>query len=403
MLVAAFYSSLSGLWGVVVTDFIQFIIAMTGCIILAVFIVQQPEIGGIAELKNKLPEGSLRFFPKINQDSLSYGILSISTGSLFAYLGIQWWASWYPGAEPGGGGYVAQRMMSAKNEQHALWATLLFQIAHYVFRPWPWIIVALATLVLYPEVENDKVTYIMAIRDYMPPGLKGLLLASFFAAYMSTISTQLNWGSSFVVNDLLKRFVFPEKEQVFWVRAGRVTTLILMIAAAYVTTKINSITAIWKFILESGAGLGGVLILRWFWWRINAWSEITATIAPMIIYLLLKNYTSIGFPGSYFFTVLITSVLWILVTLITPPENDATITRFIKKIQPEGIWPKHYAVSNQNLPLKILMWLVSVIFSYSLLFNLGLWIFHEISALLILTLILSGGGFIFLLIKNRTG
>src|SRR6056297_406365 len=247
MVIASFYSTLSGLLGVAITDAIQFVIAMAGSIVLAVIVLSSDQIGGIEGLKAQVPAWAFDFFPKIGDSASDVAsTLTISLGAFLAYIGVQWWASWYPGAEPGGGGYVAQRMMSTKNEKHATGATLFFQIAHYAIRPWPWILVALATLVLYPGLGEgeEKLGYVMAIRDYMPPGLTGLLLVALLAAYMSTISTQLNWGASFIVNDLYKRFLRKGQQESHQenrrlVFAGRVTTLVIMVVALYITTLVE--------------------------------------------------------------------------------------------------------------------------------------------------------------------
>ena len=229
MLLVAVYSALSGLWGVVVTDAFQFFIAMAGSIILAVIVVSSSQVGGIAGLQSKLPAFTFKFFPTISDTASLGGAFALTVASFLAYVGIIWWASWYPGAEPGGGGYVAQRMMSAKDEKHSLFATLFFQIAHYAIRPWPWIIVGLCTLLLYPHLgPNEKgLGYIYAMRDYLPVGLKGLLVAAFFAAYMSTIATQLNWGTSYIINDFYKRFVKKGKEEKHYVKISRATTVLL--------------------------------------------------------------------------------------------------------------------------------------------------------------------------------
>ncbi len=288
MAITAVYSSISGLWGVAVTDVVQFVIAMTGCIILAIIVINSPEIGGISGLKSNLPPWALNFFPSISDFTPGDAAtgLTITAGTFLAFIGFQWWASWYPGAEPGGGGYVAQRMMSTKNERDSVYATLLFQIAHYCLRPWPWILVGLASLVLYPELgANEKrLGFVMAMKDFLPAGLMGLLLVAFLAAYMSTISTQLNWGASYLVNDFYLRFFEPGASQKKLIKVSRIVTFLLMIIAVFATSQMNSISGVWQFIIECGAGLGLVLILRWYWWRINAWSEITATIAPFIGY-----------------------------------------------------------------------------------------------------------------------
>lgn len=393
MVITAAYSAISGLWGVAITDVVQFCIAMTGCIILAILVLSSEKIGGIDGLKEKLPSWSLEFFPRIGESSGGNiaNTLSISIGAFLAYISIQWWASWYPGAEPGGGGYVAQRMMSTKNEKHAIFATLFFQMAHYCLRPWPWIIVGLCAIVLYPELpyEDKKLGYVMAMKDFLPAGLKGLLLVAFLAAYMSTISTQLNWGSSYLVNDFYRRFLKPEGSfaseqdaQKNYVMISRVTTFVTMAIALFVTTQINSISGVWTFIIECGAGLGLVLILRWYWWRINAWSEITATIAPFFAYGFSKYILAWEFPNSFFLTVGFTTVSWLIVTYLTKPEPMAHLLKFYSKVLPEGYWgPVVTEAGIKREPSRIfnlvVCWLSAVVMTYSLLFFTGKFIFHE--------------------------
>jgi len=402
MAVTMIYSGLSGLWGVAITDVIQFVIAMTGCIILAVLVVTSPEIGGMAALKTKVPEWSLNFFPEINFSNIgeAAGVLSISAGAFFAFIGIQWWASWYPGAEPGGGGYIAQRMMSCRNEKHSVWATLFFQVAHYGLRPWPWIIVGLAAMVLYPELGADqkKMGYVMAMRDYLPNGLKGLMLVAFLAAYMSTVSTQLNWGAGYLINDIFKRFIKPlskykdeetaQKNYVLWSRAA---TLFIMIIAVLVTTQIQTISGVWNFILECGAGLGMVLILRWYWWRINAWSEITATIVPFIAYAVghywLEPYFGESFiinRGGYFFTVGLTTISWIIATYVTKPTDQNVLKVFYMQVKPDGAWKRireltEIKKNRGNMFMLSICWLSAIIMTYSLLFATGYLIFIELN------------------------
>ncbi len=380
MLIVAIYSALSGLWGVVVTDAVQFVIAMTGCIILAVYVIESPQVGGILGLKSQLPGFVFDFFPKISTESAELGkVLALTPTMFIAYIGIQWWASWYPGAEPGGGGYVAQRMMSAKNEKHSLLATLFFQIAHYALRPWPWILVGLAALVIYPEIsqENARMGYIFAMRDFLPIGIKGLLVAAFFAAYMSTIATQLNWGTSYVVNDFYRRFVNKNKNEKHYVKIARLTTLILMIVSILVTFLINRISGAWEFILECGAGLGLVLILRWYWWRINAWSEISAMITPFVLLPIVK-YFGVEFPNSLFYLVIGTTIIWLVVTFITKPTDENVLVEFYRRVYPGGkLWKK---ISDKVPELKVnqigfgkmfLNWFMGVVLVYSSLFGIG--------------------------------
>jgi solute:Na+ symporter, SSS family len=386
MLVTAFYSSLSGLWGVAVTDAVQFIIAMAGCLILAIVVINDPAIGGLSGLAAKLPEQTLNVLPSISSISEGMtGVLTLSAGSFIAYIGVQWWASWYPGAEPGGGGYIAQRMLSAKDERHSFLATLFFQIAHYCLRPWPWILVALASLILFPALspEDVKLGYIYAIRDYLPTGLKGLLIAAFFAAYMSTIATHLNWGTSYIVHDFWKRFVRPDKDEKYYVLVSRITTILLMACAALVTSFIDTISGAWQFLIECGAGMGLVLILRWFWWRINAWSEITATAVPILVYAAILIYNnmlaepanSIVFPNTLFVIVFITSISWIAITYLTRPTDEETLKKFYTLIRPfPFLWKpiaRHFPeieYKKGSFTAAILGWLSGILIIYSVLF-----------------------------------
>lgn len=389
MLLVAIYSAISGLWGVVITDAFQFFIAMIGCIVLAIIVINSSQIGGIDGLKSNLPEHVFNFFPTISDVPSAAGTLAMTFFSFLAYVGIIWWASWYPGSEPGGGGYVAQRMMSAKDEKHSLFATLFFQIAHYAIRPWPWILVGLASLVLYPELSDSQkgMGYIYAMRDFLPIGLKGLLVAAFFAAYMSTIATQLNWGTSYIINDFYKRFAKPGKDEKYYVLSSRITTIILMLISSVVTLFISKISGAWSFIIECGAGVGLVLILRWFWWRINAWSEISAMITPFIIFPILKNY-GILFPYSLFIIVPGTTLVWVVVTFLTKPTSDEVLISFYKKIHPGGfLWKK---ISNKLSGVEsdsgffnmFINWFIGVILVYSILFGTGKLILGEITEFL---------------------
>lgn len=385
MLLTAFYSSLSGLLGVAITDVVQFIIAMGGCIVLAVIVVNSDQIGGIEGLKAKLPASSLEFFPTISSGEGVATTLSLTIGSFLAYVGVMWWSSWYPGQEPGGGGYVAQRMMSAKNERHSLLATLFFQIGHYCIRPWPWILVGLCALVLYPELGADEKGkgFVLAMKDFLPSGLRGLLFVAFLAAYMSTVSTQLNWGASYLVNDFYKRFLNPVATDKKLVKASQITTLLLMLISLFASIYITSVKSVWEFILEAGAGLGLVLILRWYWWRINAWSEIAATITPFFVYGVLTAFKAdwgIAFPDTFFITVGITTLVWIIITFITKPESDTTLQTFYARVQPGGWWDKFSLARTAvkvNHAYLWLCWLSGCVFTYSILFLTGKLLLHE--------------------------
>ena len=384
--VVVIYSGMSGLLGVAFTDVIQFIVAMVGTIALAYIVLDAPEVGGIAGLKAKLPSWALDFFPKVgaasntNETTDFAGTLTLSLGSFLAYTTVQWWASWYPGSEPGGGGYVVQRMSSARTEKDSIYATLFFQVAHYCLRPWPWIIVALCALVLYPELspEDKKLGYVMAMKDFLPDGLKGLLLVAFFSAYMSTISTQLNWATSYLINDVYKEFINPKAGNKDLVRASRLGTLLLMLIALFATSQITSIAGVWRFIIECGAGLGLVLILRWYWWRINAWSEISATIAPFIAYGFARFYFNWEFPDSFFFTVGFTTIVWLATTYLTRPTDSAKLQSFYDLIKPDGNW-KPFRDPDQphksNVGKLLICWISAITLAYSALFMTGSMIF----------------------------
>lgn len=340
MLFVAIYSALSGLMGVSITDSFQFVMAMTGCIVLAVFTVRSDMIGGLAGLHEKLPDYVFSFLPEIQKASDSQaaaGVLKLSITAFVAYLGVQWWASWYPGAEPGGGGYVAQRMMSAKNEKHSLFATLWFNVAHFAVRPWPWIIVALCSLVMFPELADaDKGKgFVLVMMEVLPAGLIGLLLAAFLAAYMSTIASQTVWGTSYIINDLFRPFIKSDAEEKYYVRVSRITTFLLMLLGLLVTAKLETISGAWKFILACSGGIGLVLLLRWFWWRINAWSEIAAMLAPYFVYPVLL-YKGIAYEQSLMIIVAWSTVVWLSVTWLTKPTDEQILKTFYAKVHPGG-------------------------------------------------------------------
>ncbi|MCZ6768042.1 MAG: Na+:solute symporter [Acidobacteria bacterium] len=413
MVFAAIYSALSGLRGIAVTDLMQFAIAMAGTLTLAIVVINLPEIGGITGLKNQLPASVFQFTPVIDSgiESVAYGgILALSVSAFIAYIFVQWWAAWYPGAEPGGGGYVAQRMMSAKDEKHSLMAMLWFTIAHYCLRPWPWILVGLASLVLYPELDaaDKKLGYVYAMRDFLPVGLKGLLVASFFAAYMSTISTQLNWGTSYVVHDCYRRFIRKEASESHYVLVSRVVTLIVMVASILVTLVIQTISGAWQFLIESGAGLGLVLILRFYWWRINAWSEISATVTPFLVYAYIKLKTTVVFPDTLFYIVGVTTVVWVLVTFLTEPVAEERLIQFYRRVHPGGIgWRKVEKMvpdvpGDSGFAWLFVDWVCGVLLVYGVLFGIGKVIFGELLlgfSLLLLALI--AGGFIYWDLSRR--
>jgi solute:Na+ symporter, SSS family len=378
LVITGIYSAVSGLWGVVVADLFQFGLAMAGTIALAFFALRLAEVGGVAGLREQLPESTFRFLPEVGAAPAEAGTMTLAlpVATFITYLGVQWWASWYPGAEPGGGGYVAQRMMSARDERHSFFATLWFTVAHYCVRPWPWILVGLAAVVLYPEVADREAAYVMVLRDHLPAGWRGLLLGAFLAAYMSTIATQLNWGSSYVVNDFYRRFVRPDAGERHHVLASRVTTIGIMAIGAVVTFFLDDITQAWEFVLESGAGIGLVLILRWYWWRVNAWSEIAAMVAPAVGLAYLRFFTDIVFPFSLLYLVAWTTVCWLAVTLLTPPESAARLETFYRRVRPGGPgWRRIAAQAGAPAPEPIgrlvVDWAAGCAMIYATLFGMG--------------------------------
>ena len=380
--ITGFYAAVSGLWGVVVTDFFQFGFAMAGTIALAYFALRLPEVGGLAGLQQKLPPETFEFLPRIGEGTAvdAGTTFALPAAAFLAYVGVQWWASWYPGQEPGGGGYVAQRMMSAKDERHSFLATLWFTIAHYCVRPWPWILVGLASLVLYPDIADKEAGYVMVMRDHLPAGWRGLLLGAFFAAYMSTIATQLNWGTSYVVNDFYRRFVRRDGTERHYVWVSRVTTILLMIASGIVTFYLESIRQAWEFVLESGAGIGLVLILRWYWWRVNAWSEIGAMVAAAIGFASIRLFTELRFPDSLLLVVGMTTIAWLVVTMATRPEPDAHLVAFYRRTRPDGPgWTPIAAKAGGPPPgaIRGLLadWLAGGVLVYSTLFGVGALLF----------------------------
>jgi len=388
----AFYTTISGLWGVLVTDMFQFALKMGMVILLAIFAVNA--VGGIDQLKSKMGAmdaatgaGSrLAFFPDLN----SAWMPAIT---FFVYLGVVWWSTWYPGAEPGGGGYVAQRIFSAKNEREGLLATLWFNVAHYALRPWPWILTALASLILYPTLADKESGYIKTLLDpaVFPTYLRGFMLAAFAAAYMSTIGTQLNWGASYVINDFYRRFVKRDGRERHYVFASQVVTVLLMIASVIVTFYMTSIQDAWKVLLVTGAGTGTVLLLRWFWWRINAWSEVSAMIAAAVVSIFLQvvlKWDS-GSPRQFAYlmlvTVGITTIVWLVTTYLTAPEPKEKLIAFYERVRPEGPgWTKvaaqagHAAAHAQGrLSLQFANWILGVALIYGTLFGIGKLIFKE--------------------------
>jgi len=397
MVLTASISTLSGLWGVLVMDLFQFVLKMGMVIALAVFAVNA--VGGMPALK----EGLLKIDNLRNASTGSTGSVMSFTPDLnsawmpmitfFVYIAVNWWATWYPGAEPGGGGYVAQRIFSAKNEKHSILATLWFNIAHYSLRPWPWILVALVAMVQFqndPAFAADPESgYIRIMMLHLPVSLRGLMIAAFAAAYMSTIGTQLNWGASYLVNDLYRRFFVAKRTEKHYVKASQVTTLILMLLSAVISFYMESISGAWKFLIALGAGTGLVYILRWFWWRINAWSEVSAMFTAFFVSLVLEFGFNMSSGNAYDFaylvliTTAVTTVTWILVTMLTKPEPEAILVSFYRKVRPSAtFWGPIASKVPEVVPQKddafnLLNWLLGSLLIYMILFGSGKIIFGE--------------------------
>lgn len=363
LLLTGVYSVLSGMWGVAITDVVQFVLAIGGCIALAVVAVDH--VGGTAALREQVGEGAFAFVPDFHDQN---AWLPVEVFLVMVFC--QWWATWYPGAEPGGGGYIVQRMAACRDERHAVKATLWFQLAHYCLRPWPWILVAFAALAMHPELrewaQSDTAGhpdpgsgYPMLIRELAPAGLRGLLLVTFFAAFMSTISTQMNWGASYLVNDLYRRFARPAAGDRELLRASRGASLLVLLlgggAGWFMVVRHVSVDDAWKFLAALGAGVGGVFLLRWFWWRINAWSEIAAMVASLGFFWLLPDQKHALFQDHAEFRQLAVALCslatWLLVTLLTPAERDGVLVAFYRKVRPDGPgWRRIAALAPEARP-----------------------------------------------------
>ena len=390
-LAVGIYCSVSGMWGVAITDVIQFVLAMFGCIWLAIVAVNH--VGGVEELQVRVSENfadekGFEVFSFIPSFFGSSAWLPFS--SFLIMVGVQWWASWYPGAEPGGGGYVVQRMAACRDETHALKATLWFQIAHYCIRPWPWIMVALVALALYPELhamENAGIGFPMVIRDVAPTGLRGLIMVTFFAAFMSTISTQMNWGASLLVRDIYQRFLNPDASQKHLALASKIGSVLILalgIVVAFIMIDHNvSVDSAWKFLAALGAGGGLVYMLRWFWWRINAWSEIAGMFGSPFFFSIYYSEDLISEIELIFIVAVPTILFWLVVTLITPPEPKKILVNFYEKVHPGGPgWRPIASLAphvkpDSNLGLSVLGAAVGSGVVYSLLWSIGRMIFQD--------------------------
>ena len=419
-IITVIYTSIGGLKGVVLTDFFQFVLAMIGMVVAAVYIVNLPEVGGLSKmLAHPNVSGKLNFLPDFSDSKQLIPLFLMP-------LAVQWWSVWYPGAEPGGGGYIAQRMLSAKDEKNAVTATLFFNIAHYALRPWPWILIALASLIVFPDIASLQAAFphldpkvvkndlaFSAMLNLLPAGLIGLLIAALLSAFMSTISTHLNWGSSYVVNDFYKRFLRPDAPQNELVNVGRISTVVLMIMAALLALALENALQAFNILLQIGAGTGLIFILRWFWWRVNAYSEITA----MVVSFMLALYFELGMENplpehiKLLAGVGITTLAWVTVTFLTAPSSQETMLRFFKLIQPsptgwKPVIEKGIASGELDtneiipgkLPNQILGMFLGCILVYSALFSIGFIIYGNMMPALLSGFVALISGY--LMLKN---
>ena len=417
------FAATAGLWGVLVTDFIQFGIAMTGAVAAAYFALKQPEVGGLSGLFSKIDPQVLSFLPDFGDWGLTLSVLIVP-------LTVQWWSVWYPGAEPGGGSYIAQRILAARSERDAFTGTLLFNVAHYALRSWPWIIVALASLIIYPTLDDIARTFpyvdpklighdmaYPAMLRFLPAGFLGLMVAGMLAAYVSTLSTQLNWGTSYLVHDFYRRFIKPGRDERHYVMIGRLTTGLLMLVAAGVTLVLETARASFELLMSIGAGTGLIYLLRWFWWRINAWSEVAAMASSFAVSVgfFLAARSGHPFPShvSLIATVLTTTVVWLVATYLTKPTDPAVLDQFYRLTRPAG--PGWTAVrartglgpSSDSLPQAFLCWVLGCGFVYAALFGVGSFLYGNTgqAAVWSIVFVVCGGGLLRLLPRMwpRTG
>jgi Na+/proline symporter len=420
--ITVIFSAIGGFRGVIYTDFVLFFVAIAGAVGAAYYLVNIPEIGGLdALLAHENVSDKLSILPDFSDTEALIGILIIP-------LAVQWWSAWYPGAEPGGGGYIAQRMLAAKNENHAIGATFFFNIMHYALRPWPWILVALASLVVYPDLVSIQTAFsnvdpsklgqdlaYSAMLTKLPSGLLGLVMASLGAAYMSTISTHLNWGSSYIVNDVYKLTINPKATEKQLVMVGRLSTVLLMIASGLLALTLTNALQLFDIILMFGAGTGLIFILRWFWWRINAWSEISAMVVSGGISILF-NFGSLGTTlfgdttlegfmpawAKFPVVVLITTVIWVAVTFLTAPEKEATLDKFYIQTQPGGPGWKQQQANTKNsirpqewsVPSGILAMILGAVLVYGCMFATGNWIYGNYELATGLTIAVAAAGYL---------
>jgi solute:Na+ symporter, SSS family len=384
------YVALGGLWGVLWTDLFQFVLKMS--IVIGVAWYAVAACGGMHAMLDKLAAAraavpgsadATAFFPDFSRPLTAEPLWTLPALTFIVYLGLQWWAFWYPGAEPGGGGYIAQRIFSARDERNGLLSVLWFNIAHYALRPWPWILTALAAIVLYPNLAHPETGYMLIVSQHVPKALRGVVVAGFMAAFMSTYATQLNWGASYLVSDFYRRFLKRDGTDQHYVVMSRLATVLLVIVSAVVSMKLSSIRSGWEFVLEAGAGTGGVYLLRWYWWRINAWSEISAMVTALVASLGLRwlapfsGTAPVVFAKTALTTTVVTTLAWIVVTLLTSPEPDSMLLAFYRKVRPDVRGWKPVAqrvqdvVPTRDLGRNLVAWLFGCLMVYLALFGIG--------------------------------
>jgi SSS family solute:Na+ symporter len=385
------YVALGGLWGVLWTDLFQFALKMAIVIGVAAYAVRAA--GGMSTLLARLAEmraaagpgagDATSFFPDFSRPFSQEGLWLLPVITFVVNIGLQWWAFWYPGAEPGGGGYIAQRIFSAKDEKNGLLAVLWFNVAHYALRPWPWILTALAAVVLYPHLEHPETGYMLVVSQHVPPALRGIVIAGFMAAFMSTIATQLNWGASYLVSDFYRRFIKRDADDKHYVLISRLATVLLVIASAGISVLLSDIRSGWQVVLEVGAGTGGVYLLRWYWWRINAWSEISAMATALVVTIWLRwtepfsGTNPVVFAKTALTTTVITTLVWLVVTYMTKAEPEAVLIKFYRSVRPQITGWKPVALLAPEVPptrdlgSNLLSWVLGCLMVYLALFGLG--------------------------------
>ena len=415
------YVSLGGLWGVLWTDVFQFILKMG--IVIGVAYYAVVATGGMATMMAKV--GALRatnggsdpfsFFPDFSRGLTTEALWTVPVLTFLVFLCVQWWAFWYPGAEPGGGGYIAQRIFSAKDERHGLLSVLWFQIAHYAVRPWPWVITGLAAIILYPGLEHPENSYMMIVNQHVPHVWRGIILAGFLAAFMSTIATQLNWGASYLVADFYRRFIKKNASEKHYVVVSRLATVLLVIAAGYVSAQLASIRSGWEFVLELGAGTGAVYLLRWYWWRINAWSEIAAMGTALVTSIALHFWVPftgnqpVVFAKTALTTTLATTIVWVIVTLSTAPESQEVLDAFYRKVRPDVRGWKPVAARtpevapNRDLGANLVAWILGCAMVYLALFGTGKLIFLQPGTGILMLVGAAVAGFLLYREQSRRG